>query len=338
LFRVPAAAAIGLVVAAVGGAPCAAQSFQATLSRDTVPMGEVLELLVRVPVPPASVVYFPDTVASTDVLESHGVVRWEAEPAEGGGATLTLAYPVIAYGAGLVPVPGFDIFVSPAGAAPTRTSDASLPGGSSVGAWADAPTRGASYVRPLRVPRRGVWVPPVFSEEQSEAGVEPQPPADVIGSSWHWPSVALGLLFGAGFVALGVREWRRSSGSGGRSRGGVRAWTPGESRRDALEQLDLLLAERLPAAGRMHELYTRSSAILRRFVGRLDPRLGADLTSSELMGRLEGRTNGREGTALFREMASAEVVKFGRLLPDEGEAEAHVRALREWVERSGDSL
>jgi hypothetical protein len=299
-------------------------------------MGEVLELLVRVPVPAGSVVYFPDTVASTDVLESHGAVRWEAEPAEGGGATLTIAYPVIAYGAGLVPVPGFDIFVAAAAAAPDgAAARGELPGGSRVGAWSDAPTRGEAYVRPLRVPRRGVWVPPVFSPEQTEAGVEPQPPSDVFGSSWHWPSVALGLLFAGGLVALGVREWRRSAGA--RRKGtSARAWTPGESRRDALEQLDLLLA--LSEAGRMHELYTRSSAILRAFVGRLDPRLGADLTSSELMRRLEGRTNGREGTALFREMASAEVVKFGRLLPGTGQAEAHIRALREWVERSGDSL
>jgi hypothetical protein len=77
---------------------------------------------------------------------------------------------------------------------------------------------------------------------------------------------------------------------------------------------------------------------VRRFVGRLDPRLGADLTSSELMQRLEGRTNGRDGTALFREMATAEVVKFGRMLPGEGESDSHVRSLRAWVERSTDTL
>jgi hypothetical protein len=332
------AVAIGLVLA-VAGAPCSGQSFQATLSRDTVPMGEVLELLVRIPVPIGSVVHFPDTVARTDVLESHGAVSWRAEPAAGGGATLTLAYPVIAFGAGLVPVPGFDIFVSPLAAVPPREySEArSLPGGSFLGAWADAPTRGEVYARPLRVPRRAVWVPPVFTPAETEAGVEPQPSADVIGSSWHWPSVALGLLFTGGLVALGVRELRRSAGARGRSGSGGRAWTPAESRRDALEQLDLLLAERLSASGRTHELYTRSSGVLRQFVGRLDPRLGADLTSSEVMGRLEGRTNGREGTALFREMASAEVVKFGRLLPDPEEADTHIRALRAWVERAEDS-
>ena len=324
-----------LLALALTAVPCAAQSFQATLSRDTVPMGEVFELRVRVPVPAGSVVYFPDTVASTAVLESHAPVSWQAE-ATGDGATVMLTYPVIAWGAGLIPVPGFDVFVSPSG---PRASDApGLPGGSFIGAWADAPTRGAERVQPMRVPRRGVWVPPVFGEEQMEVGAEPMPAADVVGSSWHWPSIALGLLFAAALAALGIREWRRSAldRAAGDLVGG--RWTPAASRRDALEQLDALLAEGLAAAGRTHELYTRSSAIVRRFVGRMDPGLGADLTSSEVVGRLEGRTNGRRGNALFREMGTAEIVKFGRARPDAGEAETHIRSLREWIAACGDSL
>jgi len=323
-----------LLALALTAVPCAAQSFQATLSRDTVPMGEVFELRVRVPVPAGSVVYFPDTVASTAVLESHATVSWEAEAASG-GATLTLTYPVIAWGAGLIPVPGFDVFVAPSG--PGAPDAPGLPGGSHIGAWNDAPTRGAARVQPMRVPRRGVWVPPVFGEEQMEAGAEPMPAADVVGANWHWPSIALGFLFAAGLVALGVRELRRSALEGARERAGA-TWTAAASRRDALEQLDALLAERLTAAGRTQELYTRSSGIVRRFVGRMDPALGADLTSSEVAGRLQGRTNGRHGPALFREMITAEIVKFGRARPGAGEAETHIRSLREWIAACGDSL
>jgi len=323
-----------LLALALTAVPCAAQSFQATLSRDTVPMGEVFELLVRVPVPAGSVVYFPDTVASTAVLESHAPVSWEAA-ATSGGATLTLTYPVIAWGAGLIPVPGFDVFVSASG---PRAADApDLPGGSSIGAWSDAPTRGAERVQPMRVPRRGVWVPPVFGEEQMEVGAEPMPAADVVGASWHWPSIALGFLFAAALVALGVREWCRSALERAPRHGDV-SWTPAASRRDALEQLDALLAERLAAAGRTHELYTRSSAIVRRFVGRMDPALGADLTGSEVVGCLQRRTNGRLGRALFQEMGTAEVVKFGRARPGAGEAETHIRSLREWIDACGDQL
>jgi hypothetical protein len=313
----------------------AAQSFQATLSRDTVPMGEVFELLVRVPVPPGSAVYFPDTLARTEALESHAPVTWQAEATATGGATLTLTYPVIAWGAGGIPVPGFDVFVAPASAPPPGA--ATIPGGSHVGAWSDAPARGAVYVPPLRVPRRGVWVNPVFSEEQLEVGVEPMPAADVVGGSWHLPSVVLGLLFTGALLALGLRAWGRAAGGEGRALGDV-AWTPSTSRRHALEQLDRLLAEKLHSAGRTHELYTRSSGIVRTFVGRIDPALGSDLTSSELVGRLRGRTNGRLGDALFREMGAAEVVKFGRARPGEGEAESHIRSLRAWIADSGEML
>jgi len=332
------AARVLSLVAAVAGAPlpCSAQSFQAALSRDTVPMGSVFELRVRVPVPPGSAVYFPDTVASTEVLESHTPVRWDAEATPDGGATLLLTYPVIAYGAGLVGVPGFDVFVRPAGRGAGGDGHA-LPGGSFVAAWSEAPLREGEDVRPLRVPRRGVWVDPVFSEEQLDDGVEPMPSADVTGASWHWPSIAFGLLCVAELAAVAVRTWR--SRSPGRRRGLVgRVWTAAECRRDALAQLDRLLEEDLPSSGRIHELYTRSSGIVRRFVGRMDSGLGADLTSSELMGRLAGRTNGSRGSGLFREMGTAEVVKFGRMRPGRADAEAHIRSLREWVESAADRL
>jgi hypothetical protein len=326
-----------LLALALTAAPCAAQSFQAALSRDTVQMGDVFELRVRVPVPPGSIVHFPDTVARTEVLESHAPVRWEAEETPG-GALLTLTYSVIAWGAGLVPVSGFDVFVSPSGALASEAP--TLPGGSHVGDWENAPTRGGDAVRPLRVPRRGVWVTPVFSEEQMEVGVDPMPAADVVGASWHWPSVLFGSLFAGTLAVLALRAWRRSAATGARRTSP--GWTPSASRREALAQLDELLAERLSATVRTHELYTRSSAIVRRFVGRMEPLLGADLTSSELMGALRARSNGhangRRGSALSREMSAAEVVKFGQARPDAGEAEAHLVALREWVAECGDSL
>src|SRR5512134_1022726 len=219
--------------------PCAAQTgFQARLSADTVEVGEVVELLVRVPVPAGSVVHFPDTVATTEVVESYGPVRWEAEPDAAGGAVLTLSYPVIVYGAGMMPVPGFDIFVGPSAGG---SAGAPLPGASYVGAWEDAPTRGDAYVRPLRVPRRGVWSNPVFTPEQVEAGLQPMPSADVIGASWHWPSVLVGLFFAGllGVVAApALRTGLARPGWAAATAGG--RWTPDASRRHALEEMDRL--------------------------------------------------------------------------------------------------
>ena len=314
--------------------PLAAQStFQARLSADTVDVGEVFELRVRVLVPAGSVIHFPDTVATTEVLESFGPVRWSAEPEPAGGATLTLVYPVMAYGAGMVAVPGFDVFVSPSG---SGAEGARLPGGSVVGAWDAAPTRGAAYVRPLRVPRRGVWVTPVFTPEQVEAGIEPMPSADVLGSSWHWPSAAAGLLFTSLLAVVVVRTARAWMELRARSGRDGTPWTPQASRQQALVELDRLLQEGLHANGRTHELYTRSSSVVRRYVERLHPEYSAAFTSSELMGRLGTHgTNGYESATLFEQMGTAEVVKFGRLRPERREAEAHVLSLRAWVEGSG---
>ncbi len=315
--------------------PCAAQTgFQARLSADTVEVGEVFELLVRVPVPAGSVVRFPDTVATTEVIESYAPVSWEAEPDPSGGATLVLSYAVIAYGAGMMPVPGFDVLVS---SRDRGVAGISLPGGSVVGEWTDAPAADAAYVRPLRVPRRGVWVNPVFTPEQVEAGLQPMPSADVMGSSWHWPSVLVGLFFTGmlGVVVAGaVRSGILPSSRWVAAAPGSAHWTPETSRKQAMDELDRLLEEDLPAKGRLLELYTRSSGIIRRYAERLDPAYGADLTSSELMHRLQARSHERDGAALFDELRTAEIVKFGRFRPETGEAETHLRSLRAWLEGS----
>jgi hypothetical protein len=246
---------------------------------------------------------------------------------------LTLDYPVLAFGVGVVPVPGFDVFVQPA---PGHAAGDSITGGSVVGRWDDAPTAGTAYLRALRVPRRGVWVNPVFTPEQIEAGVQPMPSADVVGSSWHRPSVlaALGFL---GMLALLLARAARTRLARlrrvDRDSGGER-WTPESSRRFALDELDRLGEEGLAAGGRMHELYTRSSGVVRRYVSRVWPEHGVDLTSSELMSRLD-ETPSPAQAPMVREMGTAVVVKFGRLRPGRDAADEHLRSLRGWVEQSG---
>jgi hypothetical protein len=307
--------------------------FVARLSADTVEVGEVFSLLVRVPVPAGSVVFFPDTVARTDFLESNRPARWEAEADASGGAVLTLDYPVMAFGIAVVPVPGFDIFVRPA----AGDSGTPLPGGSLIGSWDDAPTSGGAAARALRVPRRGVWVRPVFTQEQVDAGVEPMPSADVFGSSWHWPSALAVLGFGALLVwalarlALGWRGSRREVGAADGE------WTADTSRRYALAELARLRDEDLVATGRVHELYTRSSGIVRAHASRVVTAYGTDLTSTELVGRLDDEPAESASTHLGPELGTAEVVKFGRMRPAAEAAERHLASLRSWLEswRSG---
>ena len=74
-----AAASVRWSVGNTPSAPCAAQSsFLARLSTDTVEVGEVFDLLVRVPVPAGSVVHFPDTIRQLESLASAALVPQES--------------------------------------------------------------------------------------------------------------------------------------------------------------------------------------------------------------------------------------------------------------------
>jgi hypothetical protein len=307
------------------GAPTAA------LSADTVAVGEAFELRVSLTVPPRTIVYFPDTLPATESIESLARVAWTVEPTPDGGARLRLSYPLMAFRAGNVPVPGLDVVSVPAA---SLVGLQAIPGGSAIGAWSEAPLGRDEAAPRTRFPRRGIWVAATLTPEHLEAGVEPMPPGDVAGSSWHWPSVGLALLLSSALVGIVVSSTRaRLAGKPGGNTP-TEPLTLDDARRAALARLDRLLEEGLHREGRARELYARSSGIVREYVRLFDPRWGPDLTSSELMERLDARVDEGSALDLRREMLEAEVVKFGRLRPGPGAAEQHVLALRQWVDAS----
>ncbi len=77
-----------------------------------------------------------------------------------------------------------------------------------------------------------------------------------------------------------------------------------------------------------------SSGIARGYVERLDPEWGPELTSTELMDRLKGRSP--EGAVLATEMRTAEAVKFGRLRPHAEPTAEHLTVLRAWLAGRGE--
>ena len=285
------------VVAVRGAAPAAAQvtaEAVATLSADTIGLGDVFQLFVTVEVSPGSAVYFPDSVATAFALESFRPVTWSAESA-GDGASLTLTYPLIAFRVGLAPIPGLDVFIG-------RAADVGgerLPGGSVVGSWRDIETGtvvSASLPR-AAIPRREVWVSSIIVLEDIASGLEPDRPREEALASAPPPDSDL------------VR-WQK-----------------------ALDELDRILALGLHTEGRTDEFYSRSSAVVRTFVEAFDAEWRSSLTSSELMGRLEASTNG-SASELYASMRAAEIVKFGLLRPDASTAEGHWGDLRTWVHAS----
>ncbi len=304
-----------------------------TLSADTIGLGDVFQMSVAVEVPAGSAVYFPDTLATAFALESFRPVTWSAESG-GGGALLTLTYPLIAFRVGLAPVPGLDVYIG--GAA--DVGGERLPGGSVVGSWRDIETGAVASASLTRaaVPRREVWVSSVIVLEDITSGLEPRPPADVVGPGWNRLAIATMLALSvlllaiARSVALSLLPDRQTEelliSAPPRDSAMVR-W------QKALDELDRILALGLHAEGRTDEFYGRSSAVVRTFVEGFDADWHSSLTSSELMGKLEAWTNG-SAPDLFASMNTAEVVKFGRLRPDAATAEGHWRDLKSWVQAS----
>ncbi len=83
------------VVAARGAAPAAAQvtaEAAATLSADTIGLGDVFQLFVTVEVSPGSAVYFPDSVATAFAPFSQNSKR-ERSPSGSGHAQLGQSKP-----------------------------------------------------------------------------------------------------------------------------------------------------------------------------------------------------------------------------------------------------
>ena len=306
----------------------------AQLSADTVELGTTFELRVSVDIPPGSTVYFPDTLPTTSALESHGAARWSAD-ARGDGAHLTVTYPLMAFAVGTVPVPGLEILLARRVDAPDESL---MPGGSSVGTWARAPSGRGTELTRLRIPPHTAWVRPVLTVEATrEGGLRPKPASDVVGSSWSPPALALLALFSS--VLIGVagtagHDWlsarRERSGSMPDSRMG-----PEEAKAAALRELEDLFASPLLASGRVRDFYAESSAIVRRYAHHLDPAWGPSLTGTELVHELVGAgPPGDDAGAFGRTMRDAEVVKFGRTLPTPPEAERHWKTLHAWLDGS----
>lgn len=293
------------------------------LSRDTVALGDAFELRIAFDVPPGHTAYVPDTIPSTEHVESLRPVEWSVDAAPGGVTRLAVVYSLIALRDGTAALPDLTIFTAPA--------DEDEP---PVGSWPSIDARDGSTDSTLTahvVTLPEVHVESVLALLASEEGLVPRPPDDVVGPSWSMSALLATLLFGGALaVVLGAtgRDWLRA-----------RAAKPVVSRADPLEEakraalaaLDELPELGLIEGGRVDEFYARTSAAVRAYVEHFDPAWSSALTSTELIGALEGRSNGTAAPDLRREMGVAEIVKFGRVRPDAREAEGHRQVLRAWI-------
>ncbi len=195
----------------------------------------------------------------------------------------------------------------------------------------------------LVVAGRRVFVASPILLDDIAQGLQPSPPADVVGSSWHVPAV-LGasllslLLLGVGTVQ--AREWLAA-----RAAAVVRVEAPPETpemwRERALGELDRLLARGHHRAGRLRDFYEGAGDVVREYVAHFDPAWSRSRTSTELMRDLSAGAGWPDAEALARAMGRGEVAKFaasaGAREDAAATAEGDWGTMRAWVDASAEA-
>lgn len=295
--RAVAAALAALVLAAPPAAPrAAAQELRAALTADTVLVGDVFEAALRVDVPAGYRAIFPDSLPLGPDLELAGRRR-ETVDTVPGGTRVTVVYPLTAWRPGEIGLPPI----------PVRLEGP------------DGVRQAAASLAPLFV--RSVLPP-------DTAPVPPRPPKDVIGADrllWPWIAAVLAALLA---LAAALLLWRRLRARAGALPPGV----PASPRERALAALDRARALGLVESGELKLFYSLCSEAARRYLAELDDAWGMDLTTSELLPRLEADLEAADVAVVRGYLLSADLVKFARHRPTPELALEEWRALRSWVE------
>lgn len=303
------AIAAALVLAAVGSGPilapsdAAAQQDPAPQPRtaiigDSVRVGDVVPVAVRVVVDRGQRVAWPDTLPlAGDELENVARVRERVDTLPDGRLEATAVYSVTPWRTGELPLPDLPLRV----------------------------VRGNESVRDMTTALPSLDVLSVLPADT--AGVEPRPAKDVIGRSWAlWPIIlavlALLALIGA------IIWWRRRRATAAEV---VPLEPPVPPRERVLARLQEARDARLVEAGAMKEFYSRVSDALREYLAAIGPGWGEDLTTTELLARFRAQVGAEEARSLGEVLRPADQVKFARREPDSATAHREWEAARAWV-------
>lgn len=284
------------VVHFAGAASAAAQEIRAAISPDTVRVGDVFRAAVRVELLPGHRAVFPDSLSLPPELESAGRRSETSEELPDGRLRVTAVYPLTAWRPGEAALPAAAVRIE--GPDVAQVVHAALP------------TLSVRSVLPA-----------------DTAGIGSRPPKDVVGANrvvWPFLLATLALLVAAGLVLWYLGRRRR------------RAPEPAveevaSPRERALAALDEAHGLGLVERGEFHAFYSRVAEAVRRYLDELNPAWGADLTTSEVVKRLDGAVEERWVSELARLLGAADLVKFARHRPTTADALAEWQAARGWV-------
>lgn len=286
-----------LVATHVLATHAAAQEPRTAVGGDTIRVGDVVPVAVRVTLEPGERVAWPDTLPlQGEDVENARRVREQVDTLQGGRLQVTGIYAVTPWRTGELPLPELPLQLL--GDDGARTVTASLP---------------------------ALDVVSVLPEDT--AGVEPRPAKGVIGPNWSlWPFLLALLAILALLAAL--IWWRRRRRQRAPATPDQPLITP---REQALARLQAARDEGLVEQGAMKEFYTRISDAIRDYVAALESAWGEDLTTTELLARFRAQVGPAPARSLGDVLRPADQVKFARRQPDAGTAVAEWEAARGWV-------
>lgn len=181
-----------------------------------------------------------------------------------------------------------------------------------------------SIAVPLRLPEVIGVLPPADGREE----IAPRPPRGVIplstASPFPWWVVFLLAVLALAIVILARWYARRAPTE-------VEVVIATNPRDWALAQLGEDGAAGLLASRDLPALTTHVSRVVRTYMSRVAPELGADLTSAEVVTHLDHGGGGRASIDLHGILAIADRVKFARHRPTIEEAEELLASARAWV-------
>lgn len=317
------------------------------VSPDTVELGDPFTLRVSVHLPSGRDLRVPETLLPEWGVESLGSVRTESVLAGNGSAQVVLEYDLIPFEIGLAATPQLEIASGEAmsGEGRVRVEITQITQNAENVVQPDVPAvpilAGAdrSSDRLIVAGRRVFVTSPVLLDDIA-GGLQPRPPADVVGSNWNLPAVLgaslLSLLL-LGVLTVQAREWLAA-----RAVAAMRVEAPPETpdvwRRRALDRLDRLLGSGDHRKGRVRAFHEGASEVVREYVEHFDPAWNRSWTSTELMRGMTAEAGWPDLVALQRAMEQAEVVKFagtagvGDVAAEA--AELDWRTMRAWVDES----
>lgn len=293
-----ACAALAAFGAAVGAAAQGEEGARTAVLGDTIRVGDVVPVAVRVTVAPGERVAWPDTLPlGDDRLENAARVRERVDTLSGGRLAVTALYAVTPWRTGELPLPELPVEIV-SGREVTRTLTAAFPA-----------------LEVISV------LPP------DTAGIEPRPAKDVIGRNWSWWPFLLALLALLALIGA-ILWWRHRRSAGGAA---IPLEPPIPPRERALARLQEAREAGLVEQGAMKEFYSRVADALRDYLAAIGPGWGEDLTTTELLGHFRAQVSPEEARALGDVLRPADQVKFARRQPDADTAVREWEAARAWL-------